>query len=153
VKRGRIDDFYGAVERHGGTHEALRAVFRDHPTTPTPWGAAGYLKSEKTGPGLAAHRELIRKELEQPPNLVDVDPRELHATQPSIIREATAHYLGAQWRAGGETFADKGNPGNRNPVVYRRARDGAHLILSGHHRATAALMRGKPLKARLVEGP
>jgi hypothetical protein len=52
----------------------------------------------------------------------------------------------------GTTYADHHDPGNADPVVLVRERDGAHLLLAGHHRATAALLRGVPLLARVVGG-
>jgi hypothetical protein len=36
--------------------------------------------------------------------------------------------------------------------VYHREDDDQDLLLSGHHRAGAALLRGEPLKARLFQG-
>jgi hypothetical protein len=98
---------------------------------------------------------VVREELQRKPNLVDVDPRMLKSTQPNITRAGVQHYMGEEYRRTGQTFADRGNLGNQFPFVYSRKRDHEteHLILAGHHRAAAALLQGKPLRARRVEGP
>lgn len=83
---------------------------------------------------------------EEPPQLVDIDPRTLSATQPMVTRAGVRHYSGGDYDRTGETFADKDKPGNRYPVVYSRD-DGTNILLSGHHRATAALLQGRPLRA------
>lgn len=83
---------------------------------------------------------------ESPPQLVDVDPRTLSATQSMVTRGGVEHYASGEYDRTGETFADKEKAGNRYPVVYSRD-DGTNLLLSGHHRATAALLQGRPLRA------
>jgi ribosomal protein S18 acetylase RimI-like enzyme len=111
--------------------------------TSAPWPAMGRRKDVKD-----YDHDAVREMLKNPPELTPVDPRTLHATQPSITRHGVGHYL-----SGAEgTFADHGNPGNEHPVVYHRE-DGQSLLLSGHHRAAAALLRGEPLMARQIHGP
>lgn len=149
----RLESFHDAVRRHGGEQPALDHLIPGM-TSSTPFPAAGYLKREKTGPGLQAYREAVRKTLQAPPELHDVDPMTLRSTQPAVTRGGVQHYLSnRQWEATGETYADQDNVGNKYPTVYRRSRDGAHLLISGHHRATVALMRAEPVRARIVEGP
>jgi hypothetical protein len=87
---------------------------------------------------------------------VDVDPRRLKATQPSVTRAGVEYYMGEAHRRTGETFADRMSSGNRYPVIYSRTHPVTgrvdDMILSGHHRATAALLSGQFLRARYVEG-
>lgn len=148
----RVESFHNAVARHGGHQQALDALIPGD-TVSTPWGPAGWLRRELQQPELGERQQMVRKVLSTPPELHDVDPRNLRATQPSVTRAGVSHYLSSQqWEHTGQTFADQGNVGNRYPVVYRRARDGQDILLSGHHRAAAALMRGTPLRTRIVEG-
>lgn len=115
--------------------------------TPAPWPGAGRRKD-----GSHHNRELIKQEMSKPPVVEDIDPRYLHATQPSVVREHVDSYMGAggdEYRKTGKTVADQDNPGNQWPTVYER-RDGRRDILSGHHRATTALLRGEALKGRII---
>lgn len=98
--------------------------------------------------------DLVRDTIANPDHhhMADVDPRELRATQPTVTRAGIQHYLGSDYEHHGTTYADMDNAGNRRPVVYHRE-DGQKLILSGHHRAVAALIQGKPLQAVNVHGP
>jgi hypothetical protein len=96
-------------------------------------------------------------------HLTEVDPRYLYATQPEITRVGINHYL--EHEGTEASFADTHNSGNKYPVIYKRDNragnpdmpswwnDHDHIILSGHHRAAAALLRGEQFKAVLVEGP
>ena len=84
--------------------------------------------------------------------LSDVDPRYLARRQPSITRGGVQYYTTPQYDKSGETFAEQHSELNRYPTIYRRE-NGDNLILSGHHRAAAALAAGRPLRARVVEGP
>lgn len=78
----------------------------------------------------------------------DYDVRTLHATQPHVTRAGVKHYM-EKGEEGG-TYARGG--GNAKPTVYERE-DGVNILLSGHHRAVAALLKGKPLNARYTKGP
>jgi hypothetical protein len=98
-------------------------------------------------------QRLIDAVVHAPPALVAVNPRQLRATQGGLDREGVVHYLGTVFHEQGLTYADHDDPGNTDPVVLVRERDGAHLLLAGHHRATVALLRGVPLLARVVGGP
>ena len=150
----RIDDFWNSVQRHGGdTSAAIDATMGDGPTTGVPFKLAGHLKNEVTGDGMRRRSDAVAKGLSEPPHLQEVDPRELMATQGSVTREGVAHYLGPQFQQHGTLYADVHNQGNQHPTVYQRERDGGQMILSGHHRATAALMNGKQLQARVISGP
>lgn len=84
--------------------------------------------------------------------LQSVDPRTLSATQGNITRAGVRYYLGQKYENSGMTFADNDRPTNRVPMVYRRS-NGENLILTGHHRAAAALLKGEPLRAIVVEEP
>lgn len=114
--------------------------------SPTPWPRAARRKSQRD-----YDPDVVRQALEGPQELSDVDPRHLHSTQPTITREGVDYYMGDEYERTGTTFADQGNAGNRFPVVYER--EGVNMLLSGHHRASAALLQGRPLSARKVVGP
>lgn len=95
----------------------------------------------------------LRAAMTGPEQLKEYDPRTLRATQPMVTRAGVEHYLNTdQFEHHGTTFADQGNIGNRHPFVYERE-DGEHLLLSGHHRGVAAILKGQPLRARSVAGP
>lgn len=123
--------------------------------TSPPWPRAGSYKDIKD-----YDEGLVSQTLQRPPQLQDVDPRNLHSTQPGIIRAAVDHYSGPEYHETGQTFERRGgNEGNRFPVIYRReahpraySNEPQNLILSGHHRAAAALAEGRPLRAVVVEG-
>lgn len=125
----------------------LVKMFGGAPSTTAPWDTA---PRSKTGPG-TFDRIAVANVLSRPPQLREFDPRHLHATQPSVLRHIVSHYLEGDYERTGNTFADQHNVGNKYPVVYTNHR-GMNIILSGHHRASAALLRGQPLLARHVRG-
>ena len=134
----RVHRAYGAKN--------VEELFGDSPTTPTPWPRAARQKRRgdfDQGTVDAALRE---------PVLSDVDPRNLHSTQPGLTRQGVDYYLGDEYQETGTTFADQDQAGNRYPVVYDRE-DGQSLLLGGHHRGAAALLRGEQLRAVRTEGP
>lgn len=81
--------------------------------------------------------------------LSPIDPATLHATQPWIVRQHVEYYLSGEYERTGVTSADRDQPINWRPVIYQR-QDGRRLIVSGHHRSTAALLMGRLVWARLV---
>ncbi len=117
-------------------------------TRPTPW------------PYMARRRdvmdfdpEVVHRALSDPPELEQVDPRGLHCSQPKITRSGVDYYLNSPAYAQfGKTYQGDDNAGNRHPFVYVRE-DGQRILLSGHHRAAAALLSAKPLRAYVVHGP
>jgi hypothetical protein len=139
---GRAEEFYGAgdVDRMfpGGA-----------PTTVVPWQRAGRRKDVKD-----YDAERVQAVLQKPQEheLVDIDPRNLRATQPSLTRAGVKHYLSDEYQRSGKTFADRDQKGNQYPMVYHRD-GGQQLLLSGHHRAAAALLQGRQFKGYVVEGP
>lgn len=137
---------FEVAHRAYGTRD-LDAVFRGHVEAPAPWPRAGRTKTEPL-----YDQAKVTAALQQPPTLHDFDPRNLHATQGSVIRHHASYYMDQpDYRTTGATSADQGNVGNQYPTVYRDRR-GRNLLLSGHHRATTALLRGEPLRGRLIEG-
>lgn len=84
-----------------------------------------------------------------------LDPRDLHSRQSHVRKDIVKHYMTSN-----EVFADKDQAGNQTPVVYeRQPPEGSpswmtpqRMILSGTHRATAALLRGEQFHAILVKG-
>jgi hypothetical protein len=79
----------------------------------------------------------------------ELDPRDLHATQGTVTRPGVNYYMGNEYQETGRTYADMHQAGNRYPVVYTRG--GQNKLLSGHHRATAALLRGEQFRAIHIE--
>jgi hypothetical protein len=86
--------------------------------------------------------------------LVEVDPHTLsgvHASQPGIQHGALSHYLN-QNQFGGDLFDKSQGVSNDFPVVFNNEDTGEKTLLSGHHRATAALIQGRELRGRIVRG-
>lgn len=143
--------YHRAARLYGLGEEGVDKLFGPAPTAPTPWKSVG--KSKAYGLLHPTEKEAISSELRrQPPSLVEFDPRPLLASQPSVTRHNLQYYLGREYDLTGQTAADRGNIGNRFPIVLHRPSRNQNVILSGHHRATAALLRGVPLRALRVEG-
>lgn len=91
--------------------------------------------------------------------VTEVDPRTLSSTQPSVTRDGVRFYMSDEYKQSGETYADLNHragahsAGNKVPIVYHTEDGKENVILSGHHRATAALLSGQMLKAKVVTGP
>lgn len=87
--------------------------------------------------------------------VTEVDPRGLSGVQPSVTRDGVQHYLGnpSQTYADANNMAGAHSVGNRHPVVYETDDGAERVIMSGHHRATAALLSGQMLQAKVVKGP
>ena len=122
----------------------LEVLFGGHIQVPTPWPSAPRRK----------HRPLfdtaaLSTLLDQPVDLADVDPRLLHASQPWVLRHHVAYYGTGEWERTGRTSADRHVELNQYPVVVPDHR-GRTVIVSGHHRATAALVAGVPLRVRIA---
>lgn len=128
----------------------LTDLLGDGPSPRVPFDQAGHLKAEVTGPGRSRRGEAVARVLRARPRLEQVDPRGLLATQGGLDREGVRYYLGTGYTRWGMTYADRHSVGNADPVILLRVRDGARLILAGHHRATVALLRGQPLLARVA---
>ena len=129
------------------------ALFHGNPLASAPFTPAGRSTKKMDYDKDLVHDALVHPARHQ---LQAVDPRELRSTQPSVTRAGVQHYMNPDnpYEKTGETFAEQDNIGNRRPIVYDRE-DGERsckLILSGHHRAAAALLHGKPLQAVVVRG-
>ncbi len=143
--------FHRPARLYGAGEAGIDRIFGPAPTAPTPWQSAG--KSKKYGLLHPDEKDAIASELSrQPPSLVEFDPRPLLASQPSVVQHHLRHYMGRNYDLTGQTAADQGNVGNRFPVILHRPSRNQNIILSGHHRATAALLKGVPLRALRVEG-
>lgn len=98
-------------------------------------------------------KEKVREELSQPireANVRDFDPRVLAGTQPNIVSYITRHYFEGGRNA--PVHSDQENIGNQMPFIYIHRQTGEHRLLAGHHRSSAALLRGEPLRARYTVG-
>jgi len=145
------EDYVNAL--HGSGESGFRQLFPGEQSSAlTPWSGVGGLKHRAP-----YEQSKVSAALREPAsNLVEVDPRNLRATQPEITRPGVDYYMGQEHRRTGETFADRMSPGNRYPVVYSRTHPETgnveNMILSGHHRAAAALLQGRQLHARYIQG-
>lgn len=154
----RNEEFHQSLKAHKFYgKDDIDAMFHDGaPKRPVPWEQASRRKDRED-----YDKGAVAAELKKPPSetqLHEVDPRDLHAYQPEVVRGGVKHYMGTQFHQTGETFADQGKAYNAHPVVYRReglepGMATQNIILSGHHRAAAALLQGRPLQARVVNGP
>jgi hypothetical protein len=140
------------VNSRAGTYYGAGAdrLFGTSPTTIAPWPQASKRKV-----GGAFDRDTVLAALRNPGPTGFIDPRLLHSTQPGLSRDGVDYYLGDDYRLTGRTYADHDQAGNRVPLIYVRPGPFGRqaLILAGHHRAAAALLRGEPLEALIVEGP
>lgn len=119
-------------------HGAARAT--------VPWSPRSRLKRE---PPYDA--DLISATLRGPQHLAPVDPDGLRASQPYVTRAGVVYYLSDSYELTGETYADHLDRSNRFPLIWL-APNGQRVILTGHHRSAAALLRGSPVWARVVPG-
>lgn len=128
---GRIDAAWGSNDPD--------TLFHGAPITSVPWPAAGRRKDRKD------FDQGRVNEAVSSPHLTPTDPRTLKATQGQLTYAGVSHYLKSS-----TLYADSHQAGNQHPVVYHRGED--HLLLSGHHRAAKALLRGEQFDAIHVTG-
>lgn len=125
----------------------LAAMFpSDSLSVPAPFPSAAKHKK------LQAYDQELVNEAVRAGVTTEIDPRSLYATQPSVTRDGVRHYL----ESPDVLYADQTQAGNQTPVIYRRDEGNGrvrNLILSGTHRAAAALAAGRPLTAIVVDGP
>lgn len=150
----RREDFTESVQRHWGSNDIEGMFPEGAPRSTVPWRQAGRSKTH-----MDYDPDVVKKAITSPPNVQDIDPRHLRATQPMVTRPGVDYYLNdPTYKETGETFADKSNEGNRFPTVYRRPTmadptQTEDVLLTGHHRATADLLRGRPTRGRIITGP
>lgn len=119
-------------------------LFKGAPKVPAPWPRAGRMKQ-----GSPYDLDLIHESLRNGPEMEEVDPRQLHATQPSVLQQHVNYYLGRDYALTGRTASDQGINVNQVPRLYVRP-DSRVDILSGHHRATASLLLGQQFRAHVI---
>lgn len=122
---------------------SLEPVFHGAPITTLPWPPVPRRKH-----ALRVAPDLVEAVLAGPPHLVDLDPRRLFATQRSVVHQHAAYYLTGEWERTGRTSADQASIANRYPLVV--VDRGRPVIVGGHHRALAALVEGRPVRARVA---
>lgn len=144
----RPNKFGKSPEELHGNIDHVDEYFQGNPTRPVPWKQAVVKKTQHL-----YDKDAVRKCLQNPDHpLEDVDPRELRASQPSVVRSAAQHYMTGEHEKTGKTFENSGNVGNKHPVVFHDNDTGQRTLLSGHHRAFVALAQGRPLRAKVVRG-
>lgn len=131
----RTDEFWGA--------NSVDRMFGDSPKTSVPWPEATPTKTHRYYDPRKVDEALSRGQQPEP-----VDPRGLHATQPEVTRAGVSHYMSGT----GQLYADAHQPGNQNPVVFHDEMRNRDVLLSGHHRAATALLRGEQFGAVRVSG-
>jgi hypothetical protein len=151
----RTDEVSNPLESLHGSHD-INAMFPEGtPKAGVPWQQMSRRKDRQDYDKDLVHHALGQQFHQH--DLQPVDPRTLRASQPSLTRGGVEHYMGDAYKRTGLPFADQQNPGNRNPVVYNRegmeGNEPQSILLSGHHRAAAALLKGEPLEARVLHGP
>jgi len=140
LDRERIDAAWG-----NGT----RGLFGNSmTTTPVPWPV--YPRNKKSR-GPIYDQDAVSAALRNP-RPEPVDPRFLFATQPNLVRQHVDFYFDGPGRGTGKLAADQDRASNRYPIVYVD-RAGRQVLLTGHHRAAAALAHGEDLEALVVRAP
>lgn len=120
------------------------AVFGGSDRTVCPWQSARRLKRQPL-----VEPDPVAAVLAGTPYLADVDPRQLRCTQTWVLHQHVAWYLTGQWERTGTTSADRGKAHNRYPLIYQD-QWGDLVIAAGHHRSMAALIEGRPVRARVL---
>lgn len=114
------------------------------PTTVSPFPQASPSRTHRT-----FDPRLVDEALSNPEeHLRDVDPRTVHGSQPGLTRAGVAHYM----ENPDTLYRDAHQAGNQHPVVFHDETKDREVLLSGHHRAGAALLRGEQFKAVRVSG-
>lgn len=143
LRRSLREIFASAEALYGAGN--LDAMFGGAPKVMAPW-PSGSTKNKK---GVLYDKAKLKELLEsEQKDLTPIDPRTLRATQPWVTRAGVDYYLNGKYEETGDTYADPYNAGNVYPVVWQDP-NGNNVILTGHHRAAAALLRGEPLLARV----
>lgn len=117
-----------------------------------PWGRRGTTKSDAIKYGTVQYdRPGLAKALKDPAAVREFDPREIdYASQPSVTEKGVRWYLSHPDKPFND--AEANNPGNKTPVIFHDTETDTNTLLSGHHRATAAMLAGRKLKAVYYEG-
>jgi hypothetical protein len=144
----------GLDQAKGGGHEithrlyggGVENAFKGAPKIIAPWPTASRSKSNPKG----YDPQLVDNALKNPSaHMMEMDPRHLHAAQPWVTKSGVDYYSGTKYQETGKTFADQQQPANQYPIVYQRA--GQNRILTGHHRATAALLHGRQFQGLFIQ--
>lgn len=117
-------------------------MFRGAAQVVCPWPRARRLKHRAR-----FDRETVVDLLSRPVELVEVDPRTLVANQTWVLLQHARYYTTGRWERTDLTSADQHQEVNQFPVVMPND-GGQRVIVAGHHRATAALVEGRPLLVR-----
>jgi len=144
-----VGEQFSKLDSLWGSKDANRISNNDSVAAPIPYPTASRTKKDPL-----YDRAAVREALTAPRSarvVEPTDPRRLHASQPGVTRSGVKYYMGDTYAETGETYADKNNAGNQIPVVYNKS-SGQRVILSGHHRATAALLKGEQFDALQVHG-
>ncbi len=151
VEIGQDADHLGGLQRHPSVERlfgaGVGALFASDsaPMRPVPFPRARRSKSKFT-----LQAELVEAAIAGGATRL-IDPRVLSASQPSIHRAGVQFYSERRYYETGDTYQGDCDPLNRLPVIYIRDQVEA-VIVSGHHRSTAALLHGFELEAIVAAG-
>lgn len=134
-----------AVERLWGVRNP-DVLFNGAPLALVPWPRAN---RHKRRPLIEPH--VVADLVDGPAKIADVDPRALLANQSHVVAHHV-RYLTGRWERTGIPAADRDSVANRYPLVVTDD-SGRQVILGGHHRAVAALLLGRSLRARTFPAP
>lgn len=144
------------TNRLWGTGERGMSTLFDREDGSAPTTGVPFPKQARTSNRLAYFNQAAIEQGVKDRHLAELDPRSLMSGQPSITHQGMRYYMGDEYEKTGRTFADHG-AGNAIPVIYESTHPDfgwpERTILSGHHRATAALLRGSPLLAVHIKAP
>ncbi len=150
VSQGAPTGTQAVTRAHRAFGKGLNALFPDDgdgpaPSVTTPWPSASESKDRKT-----FDEDLVARSITHPHEFPteELDPRELRARQPKLLRQHVKSYMDGTR----DQDAQDSRLGNDVPRVYHRTDDDQKIILSGHHRAAAALLKGEPFHAKIIRG-
>ena len=150
---GNLDQWEPQISRNSdasswwgqGAHEAM------FPSGSGPLRPVPFPRAKRSRTRFGREQDKVVAAIRAQNGVEDVDPRTLSANQPSITSPGLAHYMKQIYYLTGDTYEEGHDPGNKTPIVY--IRDGTEvLILAGHHRSSAALLRAEPVRAIVVRG-
>lgn len=140
--------------RHWG--KGLNSLFPADEDGPSPVAQVPLPQAQQSKAKHLYDKDLVARSITHPDEfpIEEVDPRSLRATQPKVLRAGVKHYMehGTDGPTYGSQNGNDNRLGNDMPRIYRHLDTGEDIVLTGHHRAISQLLKGEPLKARIVRG-
>jgi len=118
-----------------------------------PFEQGGHLKNEVAGAGRTRRDAAVARVVNARPQLEQVDPRGLHATQGGLGREGVRYYLGTGYTRWGLTYADRDSlpvPGAHHVTALLTVGSATPAWPCTHHEqpsvAAEAMLRGQAVQ-------